>query len=50
VADASFAEAVITRLSELRLSATEDRIDADLALGRGAGLVPEVEELPLRPR
>jgi predicted ATPase/DNA-binding SARP family transcriptional activator len=54
VADAPFAAATIARLSELRLAATEDRIDADLALGRGAGLVPEVEELatehPLRER
>jgi predicted ATPase/DNA-binding SARP family transcriptional activator len=54
VADTSFAAPTIARLSELRLSATEDRIDADLALGRGAGLVPEVEELatehPLRER
>jgi predicted ATPase/DNA-binding SARP family transcriptional activator len=53
-ADASFATATITRLSELRLAAIEDRIDADLALGRGAELVPEVEELatehPLRER
>ncbi len=54
VADASFAAATIARLSELRLAATEDRIDADLALGLGAELVPEVEELatehPLRER
>jgi predicted ATPase/DNA-binding SARP family transcriptional activator len=54
VADAPFAAATIARLSELRLAATEDRIDADLALGRGAELVPEVEELatehPLRER
>jgi predicted ATPase/DNA-binding SARP family transcriptional activator len=54
VADASFATATITRLSELKIAATEDRIDADLALGRGAGLVHEVEELatehPLRER
>jgi DNA-binding SARP family transcriptional activator len=54
VADAPFATATIARLSELRLAAIEDRIDADLALGRGAGLVPEVEELatahPLRER
>jgi predicted ATPase/DNA-binding SARP family transcriptional activator len=54
VADAPFAAATITRLSELRLAAIEDRIDADLALGRGAELVPEVEELatehPLRER
>ena len=44
----------IARLSELRLAAAEDRIDADLALGQGAELVPEVEELarehPLRER
>ncbi|HEY1920283.1 MAG TPA: BTAD domain-containing putative transcriptional regulator [Streptosporangiaceae bacterium] len=54
VADASFAGPAITRLSELRLAATEDRIEADLALGHGAALVPEVEELatehPLRER
>jgi predicted ATPase/DNA-binding SARP family transcriptional activator len=54
VADAAFAAPAIARLSELRLAATEDRIDADLALGRGAELVPEVEELatehPLRER
>ncbi len=54
VADAPFATAVITRLSELRLAATEDRIDAELALGQGAGLVPEIEQLsaehPLRER
>jgi predicted ATPase/DNA-binding SARP family transcriptional activator len=54
VADAPFATATITRLSELKIAATEDRIDADLALGRGAELVPEVEELatehPLRER
>jgi predicted ATPase/DNA-binding SARP family transcriptional activator len=54
VADAPFAAATIARLSELRLAAAEDRIDADLALGKGAELVPEVEELagehPLRER
>jgi len=54
VADTPFAAPAIARLSELKLSATEDRIDADLALGRGAGLVPEVEGLatehPLRER
>jgi predicted ATPase/DNA-binding SARP family transcriptional activator len=54
VADAPFAAGAIARLSELRLAATEDRIDADLALGRGAALVPEVEQLatehPLRER
>jgi predicted ATPase/DNA-binding SARP family transcriptional activator len=54
VADAPFAAATITRLAELRLAATEDRIDACLSLGQGAGLVAEVEELasahPLRER
>jgi predicted ATPase/DNA-binding SARP family transcriptional activator len=54
VADAPFAVATITRLTELRLAATEDRIDADLALGAGQQLVPEVEQLatehPLRER
>jgi DNA-binding SARP family transcriptional activator/tetratricopeptide (TPR) repeat protein len=32
-------------LGELRLAALEDRIDADLALGRHAALLPELEEL-----
>ncbi len=54
VADAPFAAATIARLSELRLAALEDRIDADLALGHGAELVPEIEEVatahPLRER
>jgi predicted ATPase len=44
----------VARLEELRLAATEDRIEADLALGRGAELAPEAEELvtahPLRER
>ena len=54
VADAPFAAPTITRLSELRLAAIEDRIEADLLLGRGAELVPEIDELaaahPLRER
>ncbi len=54
VADAPFAAATIARLSELRLAALEDRIDADLTLGHGAALVPEIEEAatayPLRER
>src|SRR5262252_3368845 len=54
VADAQFAAATIARLSELRLAALEDRIDADLELGHGAALVPEIEEAatayPLRER
>jgi predicted ATPase/DNA-binding SARP family transcriptional activator len=54
VADAPFAAPAITRLTELRLAASEDRFDAELALGRGAELVPELQELaadnPLRER
>ena len=54
VADAPFAAAPITRLSELRLAAAEDLFDAELAAGRGGELVPELEELagahPLRER
>ena len=52
--DAPFAQADIARLEELRLAALEDRIDADLALGRHAELVAELESLvaahPLRER
>src|SRR5262249_8141261 len=44
----------IARLEELRLAAVEDRIDADLALGRQRRLVPELEVLvrsyPVRER
>jgi DNA-binding SARP family transcriptional activator/streptogramin lyase len=50
----SFAQGEIARLEELRLWAIEDRIDADLAVGGGAQLVPELEALvssnPLRER
>jgi DNA-binding SARP family transcriptional activator len=49
-----FAQGEIARLDELRLGALEDRIDADLASGRAAELVPELEPLvsahPLRER
>ncbi|HET8653878.1 MAG TPA: BTAD domain-containing putative transcriptional regulator [Gaiellaceae bacterium] len=49
-----FAEAEIARLEELRLRALEERIEADLALGRHADLVSELERLvaahPLRER
>ena len=38
-----FAQAEIARLEELRLAALEQRIDADLALGRHAELVGELE-------
>ena len=49
-----FAQAEIRRLEELRQNAIEERVDADLALGRHAELVPELESLvahePLRER
>jgi len=48
VADQPFAHHEITRLEELRLAATEDRVDADLALGRHGQLVTELEELVRR--
>jgi DNA-binding SARP family transcriptional activator len=47
-----FAQAEIARLEELRLVATEQRVEAELALGRHAQLVAELEALvpahPLR--
>jgi DNA-binding SARP family transcriptional activator/ABC-type branched-subunit amino acid transport system substrate-binding protein len=50
----SFAQPEIARLEELRLTALEERIDADLALGRGGELIGELEALverhPLRER
>jgi DNA-binding SARP family transcriptional activator len=50
----AFARADIDRLEELRLQTLEDRIDADLALGRQEALVAELRELvdrhPLRER
>jgi WD40 repeat protein/DNA-binding SARP family transcriptional activator len=49
---ASFAQPAIGRLEELRLTALERRIEADLALGQDGALVAELEELvrehPLR--
>ena len=45
LADEPFARAEIARLEELRLAALEDRIDADLALGRHASVVAELEGL-----
>ena len=49
-----FAQAEIARLEELRLAALERRVEADLALGRHAELVAELEALvaqhPLRER
>jgi WD40 repeat protein/DNA-binding SARP family transcriptional activator len=54
VADEPFAAAQIRRLEELRLRATELAVDADLAAGRHAALVPELDALvakePLRER
>jgi DNA-binding SARP family transcriptional activator len=40
-----FAQTVIGRLEDLRVAATEERVDADLALGRHADLIGEVEAL-----
>jgi DNA-binding SARP family transcriptional activator len=40
-----FAQRAIIALDELRTQAIEDRIEADLALGRAADLVPELEQL-----
>jgi YVTN family beta-propeller protein len=49
-----FAQAEITRLEEFRAGVVEDRIEADLALGRHAHVVSELEALmaadPLRER
>lgn len=49
-----FAQGEIARLVESRMAALEDRIDADLALGKSAALVGELEALvrdhPLRER
>jgi DNA-binding SARP family transcriptional activator/ABC-type branched-subunit amino acid transport system substrate-binding protein/DNA-binding beta-propeller fold protein YncE len=49
-----FAQSEVARLEEERLVALEARIDADLALGRDEGLVPELRDLvdryPLRER
>ena len=57
LADLTFEGALqpdIARLEELRLAALEDRFDADLELGRHAGLIGELEahigEQPLRER
>ncbi len=49
-----FAQAEARRLEELRLGTLEERLDADLALGRQPELIPELERLvsqePLRER
>ncbi len=46
--DDPFARDAAARLEDARLGALEERIDADLALGRHAQLVPELEELVAR--
>lgn len=50
----AFAQAPVTQLEELQLSAVEERVEADLALGRHQELVSElgalVERNPLRER
>ena len=50
----AFAQTTIARLEELRLGTLEERIEADLELGRHAALVPELATLarehPLRER
>ena len=50
----SFAHTSIERLEDLRLTTVEDRVEADLALGRDDALVGELQELvddhPLRER
>ena len=54
VADFAFAQADVARLEEARLGALEDRVEADLACGRHAALVSELDGLvaahPLRER
>jgi len=54
VAEAPFAGGSIVRLESLRLSVLEDRIEADLALGRHGEVVADLERLaaahPLRER
>lgn len=51
---AAFAQPAIMRLEELRAAAFEVRVEAELALGRHAGVVAELQELvaahPLRER
>jgi DNA-binding SARP family transcriptional activator len=48
VADEPFAQTEIARLEDLRLVALEARIEADLALGRHAELIAELEGLTSR--
>jgi DNA-binding SARP family transcriptional activator/predicted ATPase len=48
LADVPFAPAVATRLDELRLTATEELIERELALGHHVKVVPELTELTRR--
>ena len=52
--DSGAFDAAVVRLEALRLTATEDRVDAEVALGRGAEAVPELTDLvaahPVRER
>ncbi|MGK5636912.1 BTAD domain-containing putative transcriptional regulator [Streptomyces sp. URMC 126] len=52
--DSAAFDAAVGRLETLRLTATEDRLDAEIALGHGAEAVPELTDLvaahPLRER
>lgn len=52
--DSAAFDAAVDRLEGLRLTATEERFDAEVALGRGAEMVPELTDLvawhPLRER
>ena len=54
LADEPFARAAVERLEELRLGALENRVQAELAIGRHSGVVAELEALvaehPLRER
>jgi YVTN family beta-propeller protein len=45
LADLPFAQPEVARLQEARVAAIEDRIDADLALGRHHELVPELQSM-----
>jgi predicted ATPase len=52
--DSAAFDAAVVRLEELRLTATEERADAEITLSRGADLVPELTDLvaahPVRER
>ena len=52
--DSAAFDAAVTRLERLRLTAMEDRFDAEIRLGHGAELVPELTDLvaahPVRER